>query len=64
MLFIFQESTSPFGAVNALPVKYMVGPDAVELGVSCSLRINRAASPVRSLSLVHASFISGEVGHG
>ena len=33
-------------------------------GVSCSLRINRAARPVRSLSLVHASFILGEVGHG
>lgn len=64
VLFIFLESTFPFGAVNALPVKYTVGPDVVELGMSCFLRISRAARPVRSLPLVHASFISGGVGHG
>ena len=60
VLFIFLQSTSPFGAVNSLSVKYEVGLD-VELGVSCSLRMGQAARPFRSLPLVYSDFISGTV---
>lgn len=57
VLFIFLENSSPFGAMNSLPVKYEIRGLLWSWGrglggaVSCSQRVGRAARPFRSLPL-------------